>query len=51
VTTGVIDLELDIEQLTAEKDQHEHQLESKAEALRALKAQNVQVPNGRAMPP
>eukprot|EP00775_Hariotina_reticulata_P008458 gene8458-8642_t len=39
---GVANLELDIEQLTADKDQQEQQLEEKAEALRTLKAQNVQ---------
>jgi hypothetical protein len=40
---GLYDLELDIEQLTAAKDQHEQQLEREAEALRSLKAQNEQV--------
>uniref|UniRef100_A0A383VZ47 Uncharacterized protein n=1 Tax=Tetradesmus obliquus TaxID=3088 RepID=A0A383VZ47_TETOB len=39
---GLYGLELDIEQLTAAKDQHEQQLEREAEALRSLKAQNEQ---------
>jgi hypothetical protein len=41
--TGLYGLEVDIEQLTAAKDQHEQQLEREAEALRSLKAQNEQV--------
>jgi hypothetical protein len=40
---GLYDLEVDIEQLTAAKDQHEQQLEKQAETLRGLKAQNEQV--------
>ncbi|KAF6252087.1 hypothetical protein COO60DRAFT_559993 [Scenedesmus sp. NREL 46B-D3] len=39
---GLYGLEVDIEQLTAAKDQYEQQLEREAEALRGLKAQNEQ---------
>lgn len=42
-TTGLYDLELDLDQLTAAKDQAEAQLDREAEALRSLKAQNEQV--------
>jgi predicted ATP-grasp superfamily ATP-dependent carboligase len=43
---GLYGLEVDIEQLTEAKDQHEQQLEKEAEALRGLKAQNEQVWSG-----
>jgi hypothetical protein len=43
VSAGLHGLEVDIERLTATKDQHERQLEREAETLRGLKAQNEQV--------
>lgn len=46
-SAGLYGLEVDIEQLTAAKDQYEQQLEREAEALRGLKAQNEQVRYGR----
>lgn len=41
--TGLWDLELDIDHLTAVKDDQELRLEKEAEALRTIKAKNEQV--------
>ena len=43
VLAGLYDVELNIDKLSAIKDQHEQQQETESEKLRLLKAQNEQV--------